>query len=44
MAANRILFQMLKELFLRLEETNNELLLARGTGAWAETAIHKLLR
>lgn len=44
MAANRILFQMLKEVFLRLEETSNELLLERGTHQNTATAIHKLLR
>ncbi|MBI3542342.1 MAG: cyclic nucleotide-binding domain-containing protein [Deltaproteobacteria bacterium] len=44
MAANRILFQMLKEVFLRLEETSNDLLLARGSFSHAETAIHRLLR
>ena len=44
MAANRILFQMLKEVFLRLEETSNELLLERGSPAGSLSAIHKLLR
>lgn len=44
MAANRILFQMLKDVFMRLEETSSELLLSRGTSSNAETAIHKLLR
>lgn len=44
LAANRILFQMLKELFFRLEETSSELQLARGGQNIAETAINKLLR
>lgn len=44
MAANRILFQMLKDIFFRLEETSNDLLMSRGNGAIAEAAIHKLLR
>lgn len=43
MAANRILFLMLKELFRRLEETSNDLQLARGDDH-AEHAIHRLLR
>jgi CRP/FNR family cyclic AMP-dependent transcriptional regulator len=44
LAANRILFQMLKELFFRLEETSSELQLARGDQSIAENAIHSLLR
>lgn len=45
LAANRILFQMLKDVFLRLEETSNELLLSKGPHATpAENAIHRLLR
>ncbi|MEW6057245.1 MAG: cyclic nucleotide-binding domain-containing protein [Bdellovibrionota bacterium] len=43
-AANRILFQMLKELFFRLEETSAELEMARGSTAVAENAINRLLR
>jgi CBS domain-containing protein len=43
-AANRILFQMLKDLFFRLEETSNELQMARAGHNVAETAIFKLLR
>ena len=44
MAANRILFQMLKELFFRLDQTSNELQASRGSSHLAENAIHTLLR
>lgn len=44
LAANRILFQMLKEVFFRLEETSNDLQMTRGGPNIAENAINKLLR
>lgn len=44
LAANRILFQMLKELFFRLAETSSELQASRDGPGTAETAIHRLLR
>lgn len=43
-AANRILFQMLKELFFRLDQTSNALQTSRGVAHLAEDAIHTLLR
>lgn len=45
LVANRVLYQMLKGLFTRLEETSNELQGVRdGSHAAAEIAIKKILR